>query len=456
MRLKTYLAAYMLFLCILFASVGIVSAHLSGSTVDMLRDKSAREFESISDSLARDIAGMHGRFAWSEDFQAAVRHVFDGFVLFYRRSNIRLDLDYASYSHEGRDAVINFSQENGEHFISIVGVLPYPFRFYQLSYTLDITASITDMQQTQRVLWVVSVIVSLVAAVFLYIILLRIFKPLEIVARASWQIADGRYSERIAVKGKNELASMATAFNRMATQIEEQISLLEDEAIKKQQFVDNFAHEIRTPLTSIYGYAEYLQKTNVDEAELIESAGFIMSEADHMKQVANSLLELATLRDYQPTILPIYVPELFDDIEKSLERSLRERGTRLHCQSFAYSLPGQQDLIKTLLLNLCRNAIQSCDIGKGEIFLTSDKENDKVILTVSDNGCGIPEDKLSKVFEPFFRVDKARSRGQGQGQGGVGLGLALCKQIADVHSANMTVTSKPGCGTTVKIIFTAP
>jgi len=449
MRLKTYLAAYMLFLCILFASVGIVSAHLANSTVDMLRDKSAREFESISDSLARDIAAVYSRFAAGEDFNTAVAQVFDGYVLFYRRNNIRLDLTYTHYVNASRDATIVFVRENGEHFVSIIGVLPYPFGFYQLSYTLDITASIAGMQQTQRVLWVVSVAVSLVAAVFLYLILLKIFRPLEIVAHASWLIADGQYSERIAIKGKNELASMATAFNRMATQIESQISMLEDEALKKQQFVDNFAHEIRTPLTSIYGYAEYLQKAKLDEDELIESAGYIMLEADHMKSVANSLLELATLRNYQPNILPIYLPELFEDINKSLDILLAEREARLHCQSFAYSLPGQQDLIKTLLLNLCKNAIQACDVGKGEIFMVSDKEDGKVILTVADNGCGIPQDKLDKVAEPFFRIDKSRSRDNG----GVGLGLALCKQIADVHNAKMVIDSKLSSGTTVKIIF---
>jgi len=452
MRLKTYLAAYMLFLCILFVSVGIVSAYLANSTVDMLRDKSAREYESISDSLFRDIAARYDRFGLGEDFHTAVDQVFDGYVLFYRRNSIRLGLDRTLYDQNGRDALVTFSRDNGIHYISVVGVLPYPFGFYQLSYFLDITASITGMQQTQRVLWVVSIAVSLVAAIFLYLILFKIFKPLEIVANASLQIADGQYSERIAVSGKNELASMATAFNKMAAQIENQISLLEDEAVKKQQFVDNFAHEIRTPLTSIYGYAEYLQKANVNEAELIESAGYIISEAEHMKIVANSLLEMATLRDFQPSISPIYVPELFDDIKMSLERPLAEHEARLHCQPFVYSLPGQQDLIKTLLLNLCRNAIKACDAGKGEIFVVADKEDDIVSLTVSDNGCGIATNMLDKVIEPFFRVDKSRSRDIG----GVGLGLALCKQIVDVHGAKMTITSQLGRGTSVKIIFTSP
>ena len=452
MRLKTFLAAYLLFLCVLFVSVGVVSRHMTRSTTHMLREKGAREFQTIRTSLAMDMAAIYARFPRGIEFYAAVNQMFDGYVFYYRRNGIDLSLAHVSDDHESYYAIITFVRDNGEYHVSAIGAMPYPFGFYQLSYLLDITANITDMQQIQRFLWVTSIVVSLVAAVFLYAILLKIFNPLEIVARASWRIAEGQYDERIQIKGENELASMATAFNRMAGQIESQINLLEEEALRKQQFVDNFAHEIRTPLTSIYGYAEYLQKTRLDEGELIESAGYIMSEADHMKKVANSLLELATLRDYKPAILPIYIPELFDEVKKSLENPLAEREARLHCQSFAYSLAGQHDLVKTLLLNLCTNAITACKVGEGEVFMTADKEGPQVIITVSDNGCGIPQDKLSKVTEPFFRVDKARSRDHG----GVGLGLALCKQIADVHGADMSITSAPGCGATVKIIFTTP
>jgi len=462
MRIKTFLAAYLLFLCILFISVGIVSVHMTNSTVQMLQDKSEREFQTITISLGRDIAAMYSRFQDGPDLQAAVNQVIDGYASWH---NIKLDLTYIMYSYGTSDAVISFIQQDNRHFVSIAGTLSHPFETYSLTYLLDITANITDMQQIQQVLWITSIIVSLIAAVFLYVILLRIFKPLEIVAGASWQIAFGQYGKRIIVKGKNELASMATAFNRMAEQIERQIHLLEEDAKRKQQFVDNFAHEIRTPLTSIYGYAEYLQKATLSESELIESSGYIMSEAEHMKKIANSLLELATLRNYMPNINTISISELFEDVKQSLEKPLTERGVQLLlpqlnvtqnvvgadviCQTFAPSLMGQPDLIKTLLLNICTNAIASCSLGNGVIYMSAIMDGDNVVITISDNGCGISTDNLHKIAEPFFRVDKARSRDQG----GVGLGMALCKQIAEVHEADMTIQSTEGKGTTVKITF---
>jgi len=133
--------------------------------------------------------------------------------------------------------------------------------------------------------------------------------------------------------------------------------------------VDNFAHETRTPLTSVYGYAEYLQKAHISEDELIESAGHIMAEASHMGAIANALLELATLRNYVPKVEEIFIPARFDEVRQTLSGALRERGARLHCAHQVDSLEGQADLIKALLLNLCKNALTACEPNAGEIWL---------------------------------------------------------------------------------------
>jgi len=454
MRLKTFLAAYSLFLGILFVSIGIVSAHMTRSTTYMLREKAAREFQTISTSLAREIAAIFARFPGGDMYRAATNDLFSDYAHYYRQHHIILGLTQVGQDQITESAVITFGNSNGQHYITIAGnlPLPYPLWGYQLTYRLDITDNIEGMQGIQRYLWITSIVVSVVAAALLYVILLRIFKPLSVVAGAAQQIAEGQYGNRITVKGQSELTAVAIAFNRMSQQIESQIHLLESEAVRKQQFVDNFAHEIRTPLTSIYGYAEYLQKVTLNEGELVESAGYIMSEADHMKNVANSLLELATLRDYKPETSPIFLPELFVEIKQGLEKPLKERGAKLNIQALAPHIIGQRDLIKSLIINLCNNAISSCQQNEGIIRLNAATEGRKTVISVDDNGCGIHADDLAKLTEPFFRVDKARTRDQG----GAGLGLALCKQIAEVHDAKMTIDSIPDIGTLVRLIFTTP
>jgi signal transduction histidine kinase len=108
--------------------------------------------------------------------------------------------------------------------------------------------------------------------------------------------------------------------------------------------------------------------------------------------------------------------------------------------------------IKSMLLNLCYNAITACPSENGIIRLKAKQLEKTVVLIVSDNGYGIPKESLPQITEPFYRVDKARSREHG----GEGLGMALCKQIAAAHNAEMTVESEIGEGTTVSVIFTTP
>ena len=463
MRIKTFIVTYLLFLCILFSSVGIVSVYLNNSQMNMLREKSASQYQTIVASLSRDIAALRGRgpefqdagghFVGGGHFTGAINTIISGYARYYSRHNVNIsitDLTFASHIQVPEEPEVIFVNIESVHFIYITGRLAEPFNHFLLEYRLNITENVADMRRIQSILLLSAIIFSIIAAFALYFILLSIFKPLSVIAKASEKIADGQFGERISVKGKNELAQVAFDFNKMAEKIETQITFLEIEAVNKQQFVDNFAHEIRTPLTSIYGYAEYLQKATLGENEIIESAEYIMNEANHMKNIANSLLELATLRNYVPIKNEISISKLFDDISRVMENPLREKSVRLICRNHTDIIYGQEDLIRSLLLNLCANALNACEPHNGAIQLEAQAQpNNAVIITITDNGCGISEENLSKITEPFYRVDGSRNRERG----GTGLGLTICKQIAETHGAQMNVNSIADVGTTVEIIF---
>jgi signal transduction histidine kinase len=457
-RLKVFLSTYFLFLLVLFSFIGIISGYMTGSQTNMLREKSFREFQTISASLARDIQLVYGssQGLFGADISEAVNSFVGVYARYYEQHGIEISLtDLPSIEHPDDiflTAEISFIQQEGEHFIHITGALPSEFQFFQMDYYSNITENMMDIRNMQRVFLMFSIVFSVIAAFGLYLILLRIFRPLGIVASASQKIADGDYGERIHVKGINEISSMAMDFNRMAEKIERQIFLLKEEAISKQQFIDNFAHEIRTPLTSIYGYAEYIQRTPFDEGEIIESMQFIMAEANHMKKIANSLLELATLRNYRPVKGEILIRDLFEEVKQTLKKALHEGNIQLTCKNEVDAIEGQEDLIKSLLLNLCLNAIKSCTPNDGVINLEAKKHNGKTSLSVSDNGCGISDEEIARITEPFYRIDKARSREHG----GAGLGLTLCRQITEVHGAEMIIESLVGSGTKVTITFTNP
>jgi len=443
-----------LFLAILFISVGTVSAYMTNNQANMLREKSTREYQTIVTSIVRDMVLLENRNLDFQSFSMALDELMNNYTINYRRYNIELTLINTLlleevYSETYENPVLLFQSEDGIHHILISGALPEPFQIYRLYYQLDITEEIESTEQIRTTILAISIGFSILAAIALYFILRNIFKPLAIVAEASWSIADGQYQERIDVKGKHEVAKVASAFNQMADQVEGHIKLLEEESERKQQFVDNFAHEIRTPLTSIFGYAEYLQKTSIKENELIESAGHIMNESAHIGMIANSLLELAVLRDYVPKIERIFIPELFTEIRQTLSGALRNKGVRLYCDHKVDYMEGQTDLIRMLILNLCKNALAASTPNEGEILLQAYQKGRHTVLSVADKGCGISKENIQRLTEPFYRVDKVRSRAES----GAGLGLTLCKQIADVHNAKLRIESKVGVGTRVSIIF---
>ena len=486
MRIKTFVATYLLFLTLLFSSISIVSFYLNNSQINMLQNKSIAQFQTIVSSLDRDIAVLWNKYPSHNPFDTVFYEAIDelvrGYTRYYSRHNINIsliDTRLSAYAPPTQD--VSFKSINDNYFIFIIGSLTEPFGYFLLDYSLNVTENIVEMRAIQNTLLFSAIVFSIIAAFGLYLILSSIFRPLTVVAKASQKIANGQFGERIPIKSKNELAQVAVDFNKMAAQIERQIILLEEEAKNKQQFIDNFAHEMRTPLTSIYGYAEYMQKALLEDGEVVQLSKRIMNRTRYLQDIASSLLQLAMLRNYTPIIKEISLQNLFDDISHIIEPIAKNSNIKFLHTANTPILKGQEDLIKSLMLNLCLNAITACNSKECDhnicesiykfgfkpiqgsddnlckqhtkdktVHMEAKNKDNSIILSVTDNGCGIPADSLNKVTEPFYRLDSARN----PKDGGAGLGLALCQQIAKVHGAKMTVQSTVGVETTIKIIFT--
>jgi len=266
--------------------------------------------------------------------------------------------------------------------------------------------------------------------------------------RATRKIAGGVYDGRISIPGKDEFHDLAENFNQMASSIQEKITELDKNAQDKQRLIDNLAHELRTPLTAIRGYAEYLQSANTSEQNRIKAASYIISEIDRMKNLAFKLLDLALVRNSKLDLQQIIPLELLNQVKTVLESKLKEKCIKLDIHSTLDKLMGDSILLQSLLVNLIDNAVKASASGSA-IYLSAYFDT-APILEVRDSGCGMEEEETSRVCEPFYRVDKARSRSSG----GVGLGLSLCREIAQLHGAELRISSQPGKGTTVQIVFT--
>ena len=409
-----------------------------------LREQSIREYERIASSINREVNALYQR----RESVSVINAVLESHINFHASHglevSIREEFNYLP------DILLTFQTGEEIYRFQVEDTLFTDAGNLRLSISFNITEDILELREIQQILLFLFIAFSLIAALILYLILTKIFKPLEVVAKTSQKIAAGNYRERMAVKGKNELATMAHHFNQMAAEIEKRIALLEDEADKKQQFIDNLAHEIRTPLTSIYGYAQYIQMANSSEDDKIESTDYIMEEAKHMEKITNSMLELAKLRHFEPHKEKIMLNQLFSQVAMTVEGIFRQHQINLVMKPRGHIVVGQADLLKSLLLNLCMNAMKACTSEVGEVVLEAKEETGKLVIMVLDNGCGISEEDISKVTDPFYRIDNARNREHG----GTGLGLTLCKQIAQIHGAELMIESTIDVGTMVKVVFT--
>jgi len=447
MKLKIFLVAYLSFLLILFAAISMISMHLTNHQHEILQDQSIREYQRLTNSFTREIELIYERTGSLSVIEAFIQ----GQINFNRSQRIEINLFLLHFTpEEAAPQLITFASNNGEYFFNLTGQFQATAGYFSFEAVFDVSDEMAALRFIQRNLLLLFISFSIAAFIFLYVVMDKIFKPLQMVVNASQEIATGDFSKRIQVAGGGELKDMANHFNQMAIEIENRIDLLEEESHKKQQFMDSFAHEVRTPLTAIYGYAEYMKRATLTETTKHKSIDYIMDEAQYLKNLAHYMLELATLRDFKLEKESISLGFLFEQIEATLQEKLKSHQVELSIDTTDIKVMAHYELLKSLILNLCINAIHSCTPGDGQVTLSSYLEGESVQITVADNGCGILEADLQRLTEPFYRVDKSRNRSKG----GTGLGLTLAAQIVNLHEGVMEIQSQVDVGTTVVIYLT--
>ena len=270
--------------------------------------------------------------------------------------------------------------------------------------------------------------------------------PIKKVRKAAGRIAGGEYSERISVKGKDEITELAADFNRMAEQVEEKIARLSDVARQKEDFAANFAHELKTPLTSVIGYADMLYQRELPREQVRAAAGYILNEGMRLEALSLKLMDLFVL-DKQDFILErMSVREMFENLRQGIEPVCGKNGAALHMALEEGSIEADFDLFKTMIFNLADNAVKA---DCRDIWILGRQNKCDYQITIKDNGKGIPPKELGRITEAFYMVDKSRSRRQH----GAGLGMALVSKIVEIHGAAMEIESDGKTGTEVRICF---
>ena len=219
----------------------------------------------------------------------------------------------------------------------------------------------------------------------------------------------------------------------------------------RQDFTANVSHELKTPLTSISGYAELIEHNMVSQTDIPRFAGEIHRSATRLLTTINDIIKLSELDVMETTTLvldrlPLY--QMAENCVDMLQVNAEKHQVTLKLEGESAYIMGNREMVDEVLYNLCDNAIRYNNIN-GSVVVRVKPEGEKVRLCVEDTGIGIPEKHQSRVFERFYRVDKSRSKATG----GTGLGLAIVKHIVAQHEAEMKLESEPGKGTRITILF---
>lgn len=313
---------------------------------------------------------------------------------------------------------------------------------------VDVENVLEQQKQMVKIFGRVYVLAIGIAATLIYVLSTLLTRSIKRLTDATKQIADGNYEERIRVTSEDEVGQLAKHFNQMAEAIEEKVQELSLSTKQKEDFVANFAHELKTPLTSIIGYADRIYQKELPREEQKLAAFHIWNEGMRLEALSLKLMDLTVMNHKDFVLQEMRADTVLHELVKDEECLVTAENVSLTCDAEAAYIKVEYDLLKTLFINLIDNSIKAgadCIQVKG--YVDSAKDGMFYVIQIEDNGCGIPENEISRITEAFYMVDKSRSRKQH----GAGIGLCLAEKIAQIHGSSLVFESDGKTGTKVSL-----
>lgn len=312
-------------------------------------------------------------------------------------------------------------------------------------YLLEIdTADGALLQSLYINILTITIVLGMMLVLFSIFYVHRYYRRLNKIMVSMQIIQDGNYTQKIAMRGNDELAFLAAEFNYLTDRL-----LISEN--KRRQFVSDASHELKTPLASIKLLSDSILQYDMDMDTVREFAGDIGSEADRLNRMTSKLLALT--KDERNTVVEeaeiIYMSPTVERVVKMLSGIADQTKIKIHLDLDADTpILIQEDDLYQITFNLVENGIKY-NIPGGSLFVSLHRQDDTMLLRVRDTGMGIPAESLSHIFERFYRVDKARSRQTG----GSGLGLSIVRSMVERNNGEIHLESTLGQGTTFTVAF---
>ncbi len=456
---KIFISSIILFVIVFNVGAYFIVSYSYEFTLQREKESSIREQTVILSSINTSIKNYEKALPGAPRDLIILSSIIKPLAEYYSSQNVSLALykdDKLVYSsapaidaellkNNGSTKIYNTKVEDKRYLFISSGITD--FKNLTFVYVRDISLVDAYKRKVSQFFARISVIVILALSIAYYFIIKNHTNPIKRLNMATKKISNGAFNERVNIKRNDELGELSNTFNAMADSIEEKISELISQAEKRQQFIDNLAHEMKTPLTSILGYSEFLQNAMSSEEERIKAASYIHRSAKQLSILSTQLLDMAFLSNDELKLSELKVKDLLDALKNIVMPLLQHKHLCLKISNELEIIRGNESLILSLLTNLVENAIKASE--ETETIEIKVFANKNPVFEIIDYGCGMTNDELSKILDPFYRVDKSRSKESG----GAGLGLSIVKKIADLHNAKIEISSQVGIGTKVRVTF---
>ena len=309
-----------------------------------------------------------------------------------------------------------------------------------------VSINITSKEDVSELMMIMrrSIVIIILSAIGVAIILTgimnaQIVKPIKEITKATKKVSGGDFNVELKSTRLDEIGELTNNFNKMVKGLRSTNELQND-------FINNVSHELKTPITSIQGFAKLLEDDNLSKEDKLDYINIINEESDRLLNLSNNILKLSKLQNQEKieNKTDVDISEQIRREVAALEPRWKEKNIKFNVKMEEIHFIGDEDLLLQVWTNLLDNAIKFLNYG-GEINITANKQNNKIIIKIQDNGIGMTEEETERIFDKFYQTDRSHS------EKGSGLGLSIVKRIVELSGGEITVKSEKGKGTTFKV-----
>lgn len=291
----------------------------------------------------------------------------------------------------------------------------------------------------QRSIFILIINVIVISAVVMKLASGKMLKPIQQITEATKKVSSGDFKVRLETRRNDEIGELTNNFNQMVRE-------LGSIEVLQKDFINNVSHEIKTPITSIQGFAKLLEDDEISKEEKQEYLNIIVEESNRLLNISTNILRLSKLQNQEKITKrdSINVTEQVRKTISLLEPKWKEKNLSFNISTQEIYYYGDEEITFQIWVNLIDNAIKFSK-EDGKINITIKQENSYIIVKIKDNGIGMDENEQQKIYTRFYQIDQSHS------QEGSGLGLSIVKRIIDLSNGKIEVESKKNVGTTFTI-----